>query len=206
MDNNTNSSYLTIKAPSEGLFKDKGSKFISYAFPVTTEDEIKEKVDILKKKYYDARHHCYAYVLGAERAMFRSNDDREPSGTAGKPILGQLNSQNLTNILVVVVRYFGGTLLGTSGLINAYKEATISALQNSQVIKKIVTELYYINFQYEATNEVMKIVKDYNLFVTDQHFGSECSLFAKIGVAEKEIILTKLNKIESVSLKYDRTE
>ena len=130
--------YKTIEKPSEGLFKDKGSKFISFAFPVDNEEEIKEIVQSIKKEHHSARHHCYAWRLGADQLLFRANDDGEPSSTAGKPILGQIQSFDLTNILIVVVRYFGGTLLGVSGLINAYRNAALDAINQAEIVEKLV--------------------------------------------------------------------
>ena len=150
-------SFLTILAPSQGLFKDRKSRFVSLAFPVTTEEEIKEIVKKIKKEYYDAAHHCYAYVLGAKRTVFRSNDDGEPA--AGAPILGQINSKNLTNILVVVVRYFGGIKLGVPGLINAFRTATSNALDNAKVITEFEKRKISVNFLYPNMNTVMGILK-----------------------------------------------
>ena len=141
--------YYTISAPSEGLFKDRGSRFIALAYPVTTEKEIKEIQVSLRKKYHDARHHCYAYRLGYDKSVYRVNDDGEPSGTAGKPIFGQIQSKDLTNIFIVVIRYFGGTLLGVSGLINAYRSAAADAIEHAQIIQKTIMDLYEISFEYQ---------------------------------------------------------
>ncbi len=163
--------YLTISAPSEGTYKEKGSKFTAYAYAVQSEEEVKEHVGRIKKEFYDARHHCYAYRIGKDGARFRANDDGEPSGTAGKPILGQLLSANLTNVLVVVVRYFGGTLLGTSGLITAYKSATADAIANAQVVERTWNVELVVDFAYEQMNAVMKVVKDEQLQVLSQDFG-----------------------------------
>ncbi|OFX54518.1 MAG: YigZ family protein, partial [Bacteroidetes bacterium GWA2_30_7] len=148
--------YLTIESQSEGLFKDKGSKFIAFAIPVCNEDEIKQHLESIRKKYYDARHHCYAYRLGLEGNIYRTNDDGEPSNTAGKPIYGQILSNELTNVLIIVVRYFGGILLGTGGLINAYKSASANAIANAKIIKKTEDTLLKIIFDYTITNDVMK--------------------------------------------------
>ncbi|GHV37131.1 hypothetical protein FACS1894178_8850 [Bacteroidia bacterium] len=164
----------TIRQPSQGVFKDKGSKFLSFAFPVKDEDEVKNIVVRLKKQYFDARHHCYAYILGQNGEKFRTNDDGEPSGTAGKPIYGQLLSKNLTNTLIVVVRYFGGTLLGTSGLINAYKHAALDALDNAAIIEAIFFEEKEIRFQYEEANEVLNNLRKINAEILEQHFDNEC--------------------------------
>ena len=150
--------YKTIEKPSEGLFKDKGSKFISLAFPVNSEEEIKEIVQSIKKEHHSARHHCYAWRLGADQLHFRANDDGEPSSTAGKPILGQIQSFDLTNILIVVVRYFGGTLLGVSGLINAYRSAALDAINQAEIVEKLVEKWLLVDFDYGAMNEDRKSV------------------------------------------------
>ena len=151
-------SYLTIAEPAEAIYKERSSKFLTYAYPVESEDEIKGLLDALRKEYYDATHHCYAYRLGPQGETFRANDDGEPSGTAGKPILGQLLSANLTNCLVVVVRYFGGTKLGVSGLIQAYKESTAEVIAVSKSIEKTVDRVVKINFSYISMNGVMKVI------------------------------------------------
>ena len=163
--------FLTIKSVSEGIFKDKGSKFLSFAFPVETVDEVKTIVQQKRTEFYDARHVCYAYMLGAERATFRAVDDGEPSSTAGRPILGQINSCQLTNVLVIVVRYFGGILLGTSGLINAYKEAAAAAIENAQIEEKIVKSAIQVTFKYPQLNDIMRVVKEQDLEVSGQEFG-----------------------------------
>lgn len=163
--------FLTIKSVSEGIFKDKGSKFLSFAFPVETVDEVKTIVQQKRTEFYDARHVCYAYMLGAERTTFRAVDDGEPSSTAGRPILGQINSCQLTNVLVIVVRYFGGILLGTSGLINAYKEAAAAAIENAQIEEKIVKSAIQVTFKYPQLNDIMRVVKEQDLEVSGQEFG-----------------------------------
>jgi uncharacterized YigZ family protein len=168
--------YKTIKEKSEGLFKDKGSKFFAYAFPVETEDEIKQILAQLKKEHHSARHHCYAWRLGTEGITFRANDDGEPSSTAGKPILGQLLRFELTNTLIIVVRYFGGTLLGTSGLINAYRTAAAEAIKNAKIETRIIEEKFTLNFNYKEMNEVMQIIKQENLNITDTRFELNCEL------------------------------
>jgi uncharacterized YigZ family protein len=162
--------YKTIITTTEGLFKDRGSRFISFAIPVETEEEIKKHISELKKKHHDACHHCYAYQLGYDKSAYRANDDGEPSGTAGKPIFGQIQSKDLTNVLVVVVRYFGGTLLGVSGLINAYKTAAKEALDCANILTKTVNDVYEITFDYLVMNDVMKIIKDYKLEILKQDF------------------------------------
>ncbi|MBP5536297.1 MAG: YigZ family protein [Bacteroidales bacterium] len=168
--------YHTISAPSEGLFKDKGSKFLAFAYPVRSEDEVRQHIERIKKEYFDARHHCYAYILGPRKDAWRANDDGEPSGTAGKPIYGQLLSHDLTDILVVVVRYFGGILLGTSGLINAYRSATRDALDHTTVIEKTVDVGYRLHFGYEQMNDVMRILKENGLSFENQVFDMQCRL------------------------------
>ncbi len=153
--------YRTIASPAEGIYKDKGSKFLAFAFPVSDKQQVEQHISELRKKYFDARHHCYAYRIGENE--FRKNDDGEPSGTAGNPIYGQILSHDITNVLIVVVRYFGGTLLGTSGLIKAYKNATTDSLQNASIIECVRTSTLTINFPYEKTSAVMKFLKDNNI-------------------------------------------
>jgi uncharacterized YigZ family protein len=197
---------LTIKNPAEGLYKEKGSKFISLAFPVNTDDEVKEILLNLRKQYHDARHHCYAYVIGFTGEVWRANDDGEPSSTAGKPILGQLISRNLTNTLVVVVRYFGGTKLGVSGLIYAYKTAASEALNNTEIITKTINDIYKINFAYPALNEIMKLVKDEDLNIKEQQFDNNCSVVLGIRQSKVTFILDKINKIDSAMAEFINTE
>ncbi|RNI29594.1 YigZ family protein [Rufibacter immobilis] len=172
--------YRTIAAPVEGLYKEKGSKFISKAYPVRSEEEIKEILQALRKEYFDARHHCYAYLLGADRATYRANDDGEPNHSAGDPILGQIRSLGLSNVLVVVIRYFGGVKLGVGGLIHAYKTATTEALEQAQVEERHETTLLTVHFGYEQMNEVMKVVKDLDLPVRQQDFNLACRLTVEV--------------------------
>jgi uncharacterized YigZ family protein len=195
--------YLTISAPAEGVFKDKGSKFMAFAYPVNSEDEIKALVIFLKKEHYSARHHCYAWRLGPEGEHYRSNDDGEPSGTAGRPILGQLLSAKLTYILVVVVRYFGGTLLGVSGLINAYKNAAADAIDKATVVEKKVEHLVEIIFGYPGQNQVMKAIKDEQLEVVTTYYGVDCRVSVWVRLSKLEKVIGKLSKIEGVSVKCD---
>jgi uncharacterized YigZ family protein len=190
--------YLTIESESQGLFKDKGSKFLAFAYPVQTEEQVKEYVQQLRKSYFDARHHCYAFRLGHKMDIFRAADDGEPSGTAGRPILGQIQSRNLTNVLVVVVRYFGGTLLGTSGLIQAYKAATADALDAAKICEKIVEELIEVTFQYEAMNEVMRLQKDENLTIISSNYDNVCKMTLSCRTSKFDFIVSKLEKIEGV--------
>jgi uncharacterized YigZ family protein len=169
-------SYKSIKEQSEGYFKDRGSKFFSFAYPVETEEEIKEILDLLRKEHHSARHHCYAWRLGRKDISYRANDDGEPSSTAGKPILGQLQSFDVTNVLVVVIRYFGGTLLGTSGLINAYKSAAASALENAEIITLTIDTVFRLTYSYNEMNEVMRILKQENMNIIDTRFEDICRL------------------------------
>jgi uncharacterized YigZ family protein len=176
--------YKTIEKPSKGYFKDKGSKFFAFAYTVKNEEEIKVILAQLKKEHHSARHHCYAWRLGTEEIQYRANDDGEPSSSAGKPILGQLLSFDVTNILVVVVRYFGGTLLGVSGLINAYRTAAAEALKNAKVLTKLIENVYELHFTYNELNEVMHIMKQENLNVVNTRFEEKCSLVFSVRKSE----------------------
>lgn len=189
-------SYKSIPDPAEGLFKDNGSRFISFAFPVETEEEIKDIVAELKKKYHDARHHCYAYRLGYLGDRFRANDDGEPSGSAGRPILGQIDSRGLSDVLVVVVRYFGGIKLGIPGLIRAYKTSTAEALDNAGTVEKIAGKWFRIDFGYGAMNQVMKVLKDMDIRQKDQDFGNECSLKAWVRLSMEDDFKDRLSGVE----------
>jgi uncharacterized YigZ family protein len=185
--NNNIDSYKTIKqASKEGLFKDKGSKFYGYAFPVTNEEEIKEKIELLKKQHYNARHWCYAWQLGKKYDHYRANDDGEPSNSAGMPIYGQLQSFNVTNVLVIVVRYFGGTKLGVGGLIKAYKNGAKLALENSIIIHKTIDEVFLIKFEYPEMNTIMRIIKDENISIINQKMELDCQFI--ISIRKKEAI------------------
>lgn len=195
--------YKTIEAPAEGIYKEKGSKFIAKAYPVKTEEQIKSIIEQLKGEYYDARHHCYAYILGAKGKKWRANDDGEPSGTAGKPIHGQLLSFNLTNTLVVVIRYFGGTKLGVPGLINAYKTAAHDALSNAKIITRTVDAIYKVTFDYATMNEVMRLAKDLNLHLIDQRFDNTCFIRVRIRRSLENEFLSKCSKIESVTADFE---
>ncbi|NDV45983.1 YigZ family protein [Paludibacter sp. 221] len=198
-----NDIYKTIVVQTQGIYKEKGSKFLSFAMPVHNVDEIKEIVKEYRKQYYDARHVCYAYMLGAERKEWRANDDGEPSGTAGKPILGQINSKELTDVLVIVVRYFGGTLLGTSGLITAYKEATIDALNQAEIIEKTVDVFFEVHFDYPLMNEVMRVVKDTNAQIIGQAYDNDCVMSLSIRKQDAETLRGKLEKVEGVRISDD---
>lgn len=179
----------------EGFYSEKRSKFLAFAHHVTSEDEIKSILLAYKKKYYDARHCCYAYMLGAERVNFRANDDGEPSSTAGKPILGQINSFELTDILIVVIRYFGGTKLGTSGLIAAYRSAAAAAIEASQIEVKLVEETITYTFAYPMMNQVMRIVKELQPRIVSQNFDNICSITLAIRQSEAERLKSALHKL-----------
>lgn len=197
--------YKTIEGPSEGLYREKGSRFLSFSFPVSRVEDIKPILDTLRKQYHDARHHCYAYMLGQERLTWRVNDDGEPSGTGGKPILGQINSYGLTNILIVVVRYFGGTLLGVSGLINAYRSAAASALENARITERMLQEHYFLTFPYIAMNDVMKVLKEENIAQYDQVFDTECRLNISFRASAREKVIARLSRIDGLTYDYLET-
>ena len=188
--------YKTIAAISEGYFTEQRSKFISYALSVKTPEEVKEKIDAFRKRYYDARHVCWAYMLGEERLQYRVNDDGEPSSTAGKPILGVINSHGLTDVLIVVVRYFGGVKLGTSGLIAAYRAAATDAISNAKIIEKTVDETLTIEFAYPFLNEVMKIVKEINPQILAQKLDTNCEMTLQIRRSEMEKLKNRLLKLQ----------
>jgi uncharacterized YigZ family protein len=194
--------YYTIKSVSRGIHRSRGSRFIAFASPVYSVNEVKSLLDGYRKEYHDARHHCYAYIVGHDKGTWRINDDGEPSGTAGRPILGQINSNNLTNILVVVIRYFGGTLLGVSGLIDAYKKAAAEALKNSEVIECAVKDYYQLYFPYSSMNDVMKILKEEVVEQSDQVFELSCMIKIGFRSSLKEHILSKLSNINGLRLEY----
>lgn len=195
-----NDLFRTISSPTRGIFKDRGSKFLAFAYPVRDEKEIRLHLDTLRKDYHDARHHCYAWRLGAEKALYRVNDDGEPSGSAGKPILGQMLSKDLTDILVVVIRYFGGTLLGVGGLINAYRSATADAFGQARIIECRVEERMRLEFGYDRMNAVMKSIKDLQLKFEDQHFDMDCSLTLRVWIREHDRVLNTFSKLQGCKL------
>lgn len=201
-----NDTYKTINKCSEGLYREKGSKFIARVYHVNSETQIKEHLAQLRKEFYDARHHCYAYQLGFDKSAYRVNDDGEPSGTAGRPIFGQIQSFDLTNVLIVVIRYFGGTKLGIGGLINAYRSATKEAIENNKIETRTINEVYKINYPYPCMNEVMKIMKDYKLKQKDQIFEMDCELTFIVRKGEANSIYDKLSKINDLKITYIRTE
>ncbi|RPH32806.1 MAG: YigZ family protein [Bacteroidales bacterium] len=197
--------YQTIGGKAEGLYKEKGSKFIALAYPVISEEEVKEILLSLRKEYHDARHHCYSYIIGFKGEHWRANDDGEPSGTAGRPIHGQIISKNLTNILIVVIRYFGGTKLGVSGLINAYKMAAADALEHANVVVNTVNNIYKITFNYLAMNDIMRLVKDENFKIMEQNFDTSCFITVGIRQSRTESVLGKIEKIDSALANFLKT-
>lgn len=189
-------SYLTIESDAEAIFKEKSSKFLCYAYHVESEEEITAHLEVLHKRYYDATHHCYAWRLGPFGEKFRANDDGEPSSTAGKPILGQLLSREITNCLIVVVRYFGGTKLGVPGLISAYKESAAAVLDEAKVVERTVDTLVKVDFSYVVMNDVMRIIKDEQPTIVEQIFDNLCSMTLSIRNRKAELVLGKLRKVE----------
>ena len=187
--------YKTIVTTSEGYYTEKRSKFLAFAHHVQTVDEVKDIIAQYRKKYYDARHVCYAYMLGAERLEFRANDDGEPSSTAGKPILGQINSNELTDILIVVVRYYGGVNLGTSGLIVAYREAAADAINHASIETRQVEEIVKYSFAYPQMNDVMRIVKDMNPRIISQTYDNTCEIVLSIRKSEAEQLRNRLKSL-----------
>lgn len=193
-------SYKTIARPAETTYRQLSSKFLVYAYPVETEAEIKEYLDALRKRWFDATHHCYAWRLGAKGEQFRANDDGEPSSTAGKPILGQLLSQEVTNCLVVVVRYFGGTKLGVPGLIAAYKESTALVLSECEIVERTVDVVIDVSFSYIAMNDVMRIVKDMQPKIVNQVFDNLCTMTLSIREGDSEQLIGRLEKVEGATV------
>jgi len=203
-DTTSSDSYNSIAEPSRGIYRDSGSKFIALAYPVSDENQIREIISEVKKEYFDARHHCFAYRLGVNGENWRANDDGEPSSTAGRPILGQLLSNELSDILVIVVRYFGGTKLGVPGLIKAYKSATADALTNSKIIEKKAMTHFNVNFGYMQMNSVMKVIKDFSPTVKQQTFDNLCSIEMEIRKGELDKIRDAFEKIEGTEFIIDK--
>ena len=197
--------YKEIKSATIGVYKEKGSKFIAYSFPVHSEENVKEKLEEIKKLEHSARHHCYAYILNPDKSAQRANDDGEPSSTAGKPILGQILSNDLTNILIVVGRYFGGVKLGVPGLIRSYKTAALDAISNSEIITKIIKEQFAVSFKYPQMNEVMRLVKEYNLEVVNTDFQIECNLIFAVAKRKSEEVVETFKKNYELTIKYLKT-
>jgi len=193
--------FRSVRSEASGLYKEKGSRFISIIYPVSSEAEIKEILENVRKEYHDARHHCYAYILGANQEAWRANDDGEPSGTAGKPILGQIRSAGLTNVIIVVIRYFGGTLLGVSGLINAYRTAAASAISNAEILVNIIHETLELNFPYTAMNDVMKMLKEENIIQSQHSFDLQCNMTISFRSSARERITSRLERIEGLTYK-----
>ncbi|MCD8739957.1 YigZ family protein [Mucilaginibacter roseus] len=194
--------YQTIEKPAEGVFSDRGSKFIGYMFPLKSENDVKALLMQVKHEHPKARHHCWALRLTPDRSIFRLNDDGEPSGTAGRPILNTLLSHNITNVFVVVVRYFGGTLLGVPGLINAYKTATEEAIQQATIVQKTVNDVYSIGFDYLQMNDVMRIIKDEALEIVEQNFDNQCSIILSIRQQQVNKALGRLNGIDGLKVRF----
>ncbi|SMG08759.1 uncharacterized protein, YigZ family [Marivirga sericea] len=188
--------FYTVSEGGEGFYKEKGSKFIGLSFRVRNEDEVKEKLDEVKKQYHDGRHHCYAYLLSEDK--MRANDDGEPNHSAGDPILGQIKSKNLTEVLIVVVRYFGGTKLGVPGLINAYKTAAFEALEHSKLIEVTIEEIYDIEYGYEITNEVMRLISDFEADIKNQEFTENCTAMIGIKQSLRDNFEAEAQKIEGL--------
>lgn len=194
-------SYKTIKTPSEGFFKDRGSKFFGYAYPITSEQELKLKIEELKKEHHTARHHCYAYRLKQDYSVYRANDDGEPTNAAGKPILGQIDAKELTNVGVVVVRYFGGTKLGVGGMMNAYKTAALEALNNAEIIECTIDEEFEISFGYPEMNTVMRFIKDLGLEIKSQKMEMDCKIIFAIRKKEAQKAQDKFTGLKNISIK-----
>ena len=195
----------TISKPSEGIFRDRGSKFIGYAYPVKSDTEVKKLIADLRTAHAKARHFCWAFRFSPDRSLFRLNDDGEPSGTAGRPILNSLLSADLTDVLVVVVRYFGGTLLGVPGLINAYKTAAQEAISAADIVQKTVNDIYKLSFGYLSMNEVMRIIKEESLQVSHEIFDNDCSMEISVPKSQLNLVINKLEKVEGLVLKYIST-
>ncbi|MGE5943801.1 MAG: IMPACT family protein [Flavobacteriales bacterium] len=193
--------YKTIEAPTEGiLFKDKNSKFYGFAFPIQSENEVKQHIEDLKKKHHAARHWCYAYQLGTENFSFRANDDGEPNNSAGMPIYGQIQSFDVTNILLVIVRYFGGVKLGVSGLINAYKTTTQLTLEASKIVEKTINMEFCISFDYKNMNKVMRVVKENNITVTNQKLELDCNIYISVGKKDATSIFDIFNNLFEIKI------
>jgi len=192
--------YLTLSGISEGFYKEKGSKFLAFAFEVNDEVEVKEKLSALKKKYYDARHHCYAYILGKHGEKFRANDDGEPGHSAGDPILGQIKSHKLTNTLIVVIRYFGGTKLGVSGLINAYKTSAADAISNNSINENLILCEIKIQFEYPQLNQAMKLIKDHDLEILSQKMEISCEMILGVRLSLEASVRSKLKDLHEIKV------
>lgn len=197
--------YLTISSASQGIYKEKGSKFLAFAFPIFSEEEFKTHLTQIKKDYHDARHHCYAFKLGLTENEYRYSDDGEPNNSAGKPIYGQFLSKNLTNVGIVVVRYFGGTKLGVGGLVTAYKEAAADALNNAEIIEQTVNNFYQITFDYGVMSEVMNFIKKHELNVSKQVFENTCLIEFSVRQTEAGFVVNELEKMKELKIKFVKT-
>ena len=197
--------YKEIKSSTKGIYKEKGSKFIAYSYPVYSEEEVKEKLEEVKRLEHAARHHCYAYILNPDKSAQRANDDGEPSSTAGKPILGQILSNNLTNVLIVVVRYFGGVKLGVPGLMRSYKTAAAAAISKAIIITKTIKEQYEVDFKYPQMNDVMQLVKEFDLEVINTDFQIECKLIFAVAKSKTNNTVDTFKKNHEITIKYIKT-
>ncbi len=193
--------YFTLKENSKGFYKEKGSKFLAFAYAISDDEDMKGRITELRKKFYDARHHCYAYVLGKHSENYRANDDGEPGHSAGDPILGQIRSNKLTNTLIVVIRYFGGTKLGIGGLINAYKTAAADAITANTIVEKLITTELTITFEYPQLNQVMKLVKDFELEIISQNMGISCEMNLGVRLSLEDEVKSRLLEMHQISLK-----
>lgn len=200
-----NDTYKEVKNHTTGIYKEKGSKFIAYSYPVNSEDQVKEKLKEVKKLEYTARHHCYGYILHPDKSAQRANDDGEPSSTAGKPILGQILSNDLTNVLIVVVRYFGGVKLGVPGLIRAYKTAAAEAILGATIVTKTIKEQYEVSFKYPQMNNVMRLVKEFDLEVVNTDFQIECKLIFAVPKSKTELVVQAYKKKHELRIEYIKT-
>ncbi len=198
-------SYHTISAPTEGLYKEKGSKFLAFAYPVQSEEEIRDHLQKLKKTYFDARHHCYAWMLGPDKKHFRANDDGEPNHSAGDPILGQIRSRNITNVLVVVVRYFGGVKLGVGGLITAYKMAAEDALSKANIVEREVESLLRFDFDYNHTPDVMRLIKEFDLRLLRQDFQEACTMEIIVHLRHQARLMEKITLLNALGIRLKAT-
>lgn len=194
--------YLSVQSPSTGLYKEKGSRFLAFLSPVTSAEQAKTEIERIRKEYHDARHHCFGYRIGPKGDIWRINDDGEPSSTAGKPIFGQILSNSLSDILIVVVRYFGGIKLGVPGLINAYRSAAADAITNSTIITKTATAPIHIDFGYPTMNDIMKLVKEFGVEIVSQHFDIECSISINVRLRDKENFVIAAKKISGSVLTF----
>ena len=200
-----NDTYKEIKNPTTGLHKEKGSKFIAYSYPVYSEQEVKERLEEVKKIEHSARHHCYAYIINPDKSLQRANDDGEPSSTAGKPILGQIQSNDLTNILIIVVRYFGGIKLGVTGLIRSYKTAAADSISQAIFVTKTIKEQYKVSFKYPLMNDVMRLIKEHKLEIINTDFQIDCNLIFAVLKSKANNVVETFKKNHKLKIKYLKT-